>query len=101
YRADRLVADIVRSALRGTSSDVLRVQDAVMKFVRAVRDRRQDGASLLVSSNGRGKIDVVEAMGTARSLPPPLPPRRIYPARPPRPTGRRCWNGASRNWRRR
>ena len=75
YRADRLVADIVRSALRGTSSDVLRVQDAVMKFVRAVRDRRQDGASLLVSSNGRGKIDVVEAMGTARSLPPPLPPQ--------------------------
>ena len=44
YRADRLVGDIVRTALRGTSSDVLRVQEAVMRFVRAVRDRRQDGA---------------------------------------------------------
>lgn len=85
YRADRLVGDIVRSALRGTSSDVLRVQDAVMKFVRAVRDRRQDGASLLVSSNGRGKIDVVEAMGTARPLPPPLPPQPFEKSRPPAP----------------
>src|SRR6267143_1297819 len=85
YRADRLVGDIVRTALRGTSSDVLRVQDAVMKFVRAVRDRRQDGASLLVSSNGRGKIDVVEAMGTARPLPPPLPPQPFEKTRPPAP----------------
>jgi hypothetical protein len=85
YRADRLVGDIVRTALRGTSSDVLRVQDAVMKFVRAVRDRRQDGASLLVSSNGRGKIDVVEAMGTARPLPPPLPPQPFEKTRPPTP----------------
>jgi hypothetical protein len=81
YRADRLVGDIVRTALRGTSSDVLRVQEAVMRFVRAVRDRRQDGASLLVSSNGRGKIDVVEAMGTARPLPPPLPPQPFEKAR--------------------
>jgi hypothetical protein len=85
YRADRLVGDIVRTTLRGTSSDVLRVQDAVMKFVRAVRDRRQDGASLLVSSNGRGKIDVVEAMGTARPLPPPLPPQPFEKTRPPAP----------------
>ncbi|HEY4769433.1 MAG TPA: hypothetical protein VIH51_02375, partial [Myxococcales bacterium] len=81
YRADRLVGDIVRTALRGTSSDVLRVQEAVMRFVRAVRDRRQDGASLLVSSNGRGKIDVVEAMGTARPLPPPLPPQPFEKSR--------------------
>jgi len=85
YRADRLVGDIVRTALRGTSSDVLRVQDAVMKFVRAVRDRRQDGASLLVSSNGRGKIDVVEAMGTARPLPRPLPPQPFEKPRAPAP----------------
>src|SRR3984893_1866791 len=85
YRADRLVGDIVRSALRGTANDVLRVQDAVMKFVRAVRDRRQDGASLLVSSNGRGKIDVVEAMGTARPLPPPFPPQPFEKSRPPAP----------------
>ncbi|HXL39426.1 MAG TPA: hypothetical protein VN928_02685 [Myxococcales bacterium] len=88
YRADRLVGDIVRTALRGTSSDVLRVQDAVMKFVRAVRDRRQDGASLLVSSNGRGKIDVVEAMGTARPLPPPLPPQPFEKTRAPAPPDR-------------
>src|SRR6267142_2180669 len=85
YRADRLVGDIVRTALRGTSSDVLRVQEAVMRFVRAVRDRRQDGASLLVSSNGRGKIDVVEAMGTARPLPPPLPPQPFEKSRPSAP----------------
>jgi len=85
YRADRLVGDIVRTALRGTSSDVLRVQEAVMRFVRAVRDRRQDGASLLVSSNGRGKIDVVEAMGTARPLPPPLPPQPFEKPRAPAP----------------
>jgi len=73
YRADQLAADIVRTALRGTSSDVQRVQEAVMKFVRAVRDRRQDGATLVVSTNGRGKIEVVEVMGTARSQPPPAP----------------------------
>ena len=41
YRADQLVGDIVRSSLRGTASDVHRVQEAVMKFVRAVRERRQ------------------------------------------------------------
>jgi len=40
-----------------------------------------DGASLLVSSNGRGKIDVVEAMGTARPLPPPLPPQPFEKSR--------------------
>jgi len=60
----------------------------VMKFVRAVRDRRQDGASLLVSSNGRGKIDVVEAMGTARPLPPPLPPQPFEKTRAPAPPDR-------------
>jgi len=85
YRADQLAADIVRTALRGTSSDVQRVQEAVMKFVRAVRDRRQDGATLVVSTNGRGKIEVVEVMGTARPQPPPAPvqPFERQQSRPP------------------
>ena len=75
YRADRLVGDIVRGALRGTSADVQRVQDAVMKFVRAVRERRQEGATLVVSSNGRGKIDVVEVPGSR-------PPTAVAPLQP-------------------
>src|SRR2546423_5405633 len=62
YRTDQLVADIVKSSLRGTAGDVQRVQDAVTRFVRTVRERRQEGATLLVSSNGRGKIDVIEQM---------------------------------------
>src|SRR5262249_33606809 len=89
YRADQLAADIVRTALRGTSSDVQRVQEAVMKFVRAVRDRRQDGAPRVVPTNGRGRIEVVEVMGTARSQPPPAPVQpfeRTHPqTRPPPP----------------
>src|SRR4051812_21665047 len=71
YRADQLVADIVKSALRGTAADVQRVQDAVTRFIRTVRERRQDGASLTVSSNGRGKIDVAEQLpqGTRSAAP--------------------------------
>src|SRR4051812_11488250 len=85
YRADQLVGDVVRSALRGTSGDVQRVQEAVMRFVRAVRDRRQDGATLLVSSNGRGKIDVLEVMNSARApvAPAPLPVESPRPSAPP------------------
>src|SRR5438067_4641570 len=60
YRADQLIADIVRSALRGTAQDVQRMQDAVTRFVRIVRERRQDGATLTVTSNGRGKFEVQE-----------------------------------------
>lgn len=74
YRTDQLVGDIVRSTLRGTAQDVERVQDAVTRFVRTLRERRQDGATLLVSSNGRGKIQVVEQLaGRAgqASAPPP------------------------------
>src|SRR5438270_7659089 len=62
YRTDQLVGDIVKSALRGTAGDVQRVQDAVTRFIRTVRERRQEGATLVVNSNGRGKIDVIEQM---------------------------------------
>ena len=47
YRADRLVGDIVKSSLRGTADDVDRVQQAVVRFVRTVRERRQEGATLV------------------------------------------------------
>lgn len=75
YRADQLVSDIVRSSLRGTAHDVQRVQEAVTRFIRTVRERRQDGATLTVSSNGRGKIDVVESLPGMRA-----PPSAITPA---------------------
>jgi hypothetical protein len=67
YRADQLLADIVKITLRGTSQDVQRVQDAARAFVRTVRERRQDGASLAVTSNGRGRIEVID------SVPSPAP----------------------------
>src|SRR5207237_7613741 len=85
YRADQLLGDIVRSALRGAANDIIRVQDAVMKFIRAVRERRQDGATLLVSSNGRGKIDVVESGVTARLAPVQAAPEPGRPPSPPAP----------------
>ncbi len=72
YRVDQLVADIVKSALRGTAEDVERVQKAVLKFIRSVRERRQDGATLFISSNGRGTIDVLEQMPSSRSPGPAL-----------------------------
>ena len=84
YRADQLLGDIVRTALRGAANDIIRVQDAVMKFIRAVRERRQDGATLLISSNGRGKIDVVEAGATARfAAAPPAPAPEVPPSPAP------------------
>src|SRR4051812_1427088 len=60
YRTDQLVADIVKSSMRGTAQDAQRVQDAVNKFIRTVRERRQEGATLVISSNGRGRIDVTD-----------------------------------------
>src|SRR5438309_1852230 len=85
YRADQLVGDIVRTALRGAANDIIRVQDAVMKFIRAVRERRQDGATLLISSNGRGKIEVVEAGATARfAAAPPAAAPEVPPSPAPR-----------------
>ena len=74
YRADQLLADVVRTVLRGSPIDVERVQIAAKSFVRAVRERRQDGATLTVESNGRGRIEVKESMPQA-------------PTRPPTPTG--------------
>src|SRR3989449_1605698 len=85
YRADQLLGDIVRSALRGAANDIIRVQDAVMKVIREVRERRQDGATLLVSSNGRGKIDVVESGVTARLAPVQAAPEPGGPPSPPAP----------------
>jgi hypothetical protein len=69
YRADQLLADIVKSTLRGTAQDVQKVQEAVTKFIRTVRERRQNGATLLISSNGRGKIDVLEQLPQSRAAP--------------------------------
>src|SRR5437764_1301770 len=60
YRADQLLADLVKTVLRGSPIDVEKVQIAARNFVRAVRERRQDGATLTIESNGRGKIDVRE-----------------------------------------
>src|SRR5437868_3281181 len=74
YRADQLLADVVRTVLRGSPIDIERVQIAAKNFVRAVRERRQDGATLTVESNGRGRIQVKEAM------PPPREPRSAVAA---------------------
>jgi hypothetical protein len=85
YRADQLLADVVRTSLRGTAADVQRVRDAVTRFVRNVRERRQDGATLTVSANGNGTIEVVEQAPQARAAarkpevartPTPPPPDR-------------------------
>src|SRR5438105_7465351 len=73
YRADQLMADLVKTALRGSPMDVEKVQLAARNFVRSVRERRQDGATLTVESNGRGKIEVSE------SLPPPPTPSGATP----------------------
>lgn len=65
YRADQLLADLVKTVLRGSPIDVEKVQIAARNFVRSVRERRQDGATLTVESNGRGKIDVSESLPPA------------------------------------
>src|SRR5712692_9314959 len=80
YRADQLLADLVRTVLRGSPIDVEKVQIAARNFVRSVRERRQDGATLTVESNGRGKIEVSE------SLPPAPTPARVTPADGSRPS---------------
>jgi hypothetical protein len=77
YRADQLLTDIVRVAMQATPRDLERVQAAARAFVRAVRERRQDGASLRIESGERGRIEIIESMpqvpGRPRSQPPPPP----------------------------
>src|SRR5919206_4717180 len=79
YRADQLLADLVKSALRGSPVDVEKVQIAARNFVKSVRERRPDGATLTVESNGRGKIEVSESLpaagaaAAARATPPAAP----------------------------
>jgi len=82
YRTDQLVGDIVKSALRGTAADVQRCVEAVTRFVRLVRERRQDGATLIINSNGRGKIDVQEGTPGGRAAPGTAP--AITPTEVPR-----------------
>jgi len=88
YRADQLLADIVRVAMQATPRDLERVQAAARAFVRAVRERRQDGASLRIESGERGRIEIIESMpqgsGRTRSHPPP-PPAQGTPVRPAEP----------------
>src|SRR3954469_6901917 len=84
YRTDQLLGDIVRSTLRGTAQDVERVQEAVTRFVRTLRERRQDGATLLVSSNGRGEIQVGEQLPGRTAHPAPRPPISSIPPPPDR-----------------
>src|SRR4051812_13943323 len=89
YRADQLLADIVRVAMQATPRDLERVQAAARAFLRAVRERRQDGASLRIESGERGRIDISESMPQAPSRarpqqavqagPPPTPPERPLP----------------------
>ncbi len=67
YRLDQLIGDLVRSVLRGAQQDVARVQDAAAQFVKLARERRQEGLTFVVESDGRGQIDVVE------QAPPPSP----------------------------
>src|SRR3954466_4395634 len=62
YRADQLLADIVRVAMQATPRDLERVQAAARAFLRAVRERRQDGASLRIESGGRGRSGLTEAV---------------------------------------
>ena len=50
YRADQLLADIARTAMQATPKDLERVQAAARAFLRAVRERRQDGASLRIEA---------------------------------------------------
>jgi hypothetical protein len=75
YQCDRLLADVVRLALRGTVQDVARVQEAARGFTKGVRERRRDGATLLVEMNEHGKIEVTE-LGQPREGPsgPSAPP---------------------------
>src|SRR5438270_103806 len=79
YRADQLLVDIVRMAMQGAPKDLERVGAAARAFLRTVRERRQDGASLRIESGEKGRIDISESMPQAPSRPRPQP----VPAGPP------------------
>jgi hypothetical protein len=71
YRVDQLLADIARTAMQATAKDLERVQAAARAFLRAVRERRQEGASLRIESSERGKIEIAESMPQAPARPRP------------------------------
>ena len=79
YRADVLVADIVRLALRGSVGEMTKVQESAQRFVRLVRERRQDGAALIISLNG-AKIEVAESGTSSPGPARPAPPAVVAPA---------------------
>jgi hypothetical protein len=85
YRADQLLADIVRSVFRGAEADVARVQESVTRFVRTVRERRQEGAMLTITTNGRGKVEVAETMPPLRGAAPMITPVENAKAQPASP----------------
>jgi len=71
YRADQLLADIAKAAMQATPKDLERVQAAARAFLRAVRERRQEGASLRIESTEKGKIEIAESMPQAPPRPRP------------------------------
>jgi hypothetical protein len=82
YRADQLVAEIARTVLRASPEDVERAQAAARAFLRTVRERRQEGATLLVEANGDGRLEVSEtAPPKDREAPRPAQKEAISPAR--------------------
>jgi hypothetical protein len=97
YRADQLLADIARAAMQATPKDLERVQAAARSFLRAVRERRQEGASLRIESNDRGRIEIAESMPQApvrpRSQPPSL---SAVPPPPPSPLEQRVAEAEAR-----
>jgi hypothetical protein len=64
---------------------VARVQESVTRFVRTVRERRQEGAMLTITTNGRGKVDVAETMPPLRGAAPMITPVENAKAQPPSP----------------
>src|SRR3954469_13884083 len=85
YRADQLLTDIVRTAMQATPKDLERVQAAARAFLRAVRERRQDGASLRIESTERGRIEIAESMPQAPARP-RSPPPSLSAVPPPPPS---------------
>src|SRR5919199_1582989 len=74
YRADQLLADLVKNALRASPVDVEKVQIAARNFVKSVRERRPDGPRLPVESKGRGKMEVSESLPAAAPAARATPP---------------------------